>query len=411
MITQEQLKKYAELAVKMGINVQPGQEVVITAPVDSAEFARYTVEEAYKAGAKKVWVKWTDDFVSRKAMEYQSLETVQEFPDYLVEEAKYQVEKRVAFLFINSCDPKLYEGIDSKKVDLSTKTRIKNLRFSMDARSSNLCRWTIVCTPTVAWAKTIFPEAKSDKEAIDRMWDAIIKAMRLNEPDPVQAWKDHIAKLSERAKFLNDNNFEYIRVKNELGTDIKVGLVENHIWLAAGEKAQDGLDFTANMPTEEVFTAPHKYKVEGTVYSAMPLCKTGNMIDKFYLTFKDGKVVDYHAEVGNDTLTHIMETDEGSLHIGEIALIGKNSPIALQNILFYNTLYDENASCHLAIGNAYPTTIKGGNDMTPEEKDKAGLNISLNHVDFMFGTKKTEIFGIRHDGTEVQLFADGDWII
>lgn len=411
MITQKQLQQYAELAVKVGINVQPGQEVVITAPVDCADFARLTLEEAYKAGAKKVFMKWTDDYINRKAMEYQTIETVQEFPEFLVEEGRYQVSKRVAYLFINSSDPQLYEGIDSKKLEASMRTRIKNMKFATDARGSNYCRWTIVCTPTAAWAKKIFPNAKSNEEAIDLMWNAIIKAMRLDQPDPVQAWKEHIEKLTARAEFLNKNNFEYVHIKSGIGTDVKIGLVPNHLWLAAGEKAQDGIDFTANMPTEEVFTAPHKYKVDGVVYAAMPLSRNGNLIDKFHFVFKNGRVEDYNAEVGYEALKGLIDTDEGSRHIGEVALIGKNSPIATQNLLFYNTLFDENASCHLALGNSYPTNVKNGTDMDEKAKEENGLNTSMNHVDFMIGTADTEITGIKYDGTEVQLFKDGDWVI
>ncbi|MEG1711119.1 MAG: aminopeptidase, partial [Clostridia bacterium] len=344
MITKKQLKNYAKLAIKLGVNLQKGQELIINSPVESAEFARLATEEAYKAGAKRVWVKWMDDTVSRINMENQSIETLQDFPQYLIDEAHYQVDNRFAYLFVSSTDPELYSKIPQEKLKASQMARIKAIRFSVEARSSNLCRWTIVSVPTVAWAKKIFPNANTAHAAIDLLWTGIIKSMRLDTVDPIKAWEDHIAHLSRRAEFLNENNFHHIHMINEKGTDLNVALAKNHIWMAAGEKAQDGIDFTANMPTEEVFTAPDKYNVNGVLVNALPLCHNGNIIDDFSISFKDGRITDFSAKVGYDTLKQAIETDEGSHHLGEIALIGKNSPIAMQHILYYNTLFDENAS-------------------------------------------------------------------
>lgn len=411
MITQKQLENYAELAVKVGVNLQKGQELVVSIPVECAEFARMVTKSAYEAGAKRVWIKWADDAITRMNMQYQELSELQDIKPFVVEQAHYEVDNRVAFLFVSAADPELYAGLDANKVKAAQMARIKALKFSGDSRSSNLCRWTIVSLPTVKWAKKIFPDAKDAEDAVDKLWNGIIKAMRLNEEDPVKAWEEHIARLSRRADFLNEHHFDHIHMVNGRGTDLRVGLIPTHIWIAAGEKAQDGIDFTANMPTEEVFTAPDKYNVNGTLVNALPLCHNGNIIDKFSITFKDGRIADYSAEVGYDTLKECIETDEGSHHIGEIALIGKRSPIAEQGILFYNTLFDENASCHLAIGAAYPTNSTDSADMTSEKRERLHLNESLIHVDFMIGTPDMEIYGVQKDGTEVQLFHDGDWII
>ena len=280
----------------------------------------------------------------------------------------------------------------------------------LSATMSNYLRWTIVSVPTDAWANKVFPNDPTDV-AVEKMWQAIGHIMRLDCDDPVAAWRKHIDTLHRRADFLNSHNFEYIHLKNGSGTDLKVGLATDHQWIAAEEEGQDGVPFTANMPTEEIFTAPHNKKIDGTVVNALPLVNNGNVIDKFSITFKNGKVVDYSAEVGHDALKGILTTDEGVLSLGEIALIGKKSPIAESGILFYNTLFDENASCHLAFGASYPTTVKGGNDMTDEQLAQHGMNQSLQHVDFMIGTKDIDIDGIAYDGTVTPLFRDGEWVI
>jgi len=235
--------------------------------------------------------------------------------------------------------------------------------------------------------------------------------MRLDTPDPTAAWKKHIDTLVSRAAFLTEHNFEYVHMYNSAGTDLTVGLATDHVWVAAQEEGQDGIPFTANMPTEEVFTAPHNCKINGKVVNALPLVNNGNVIDKFCITFKDGKVTDYSAQIGYEALKGLLECDEGVLSLGEIALIGKRSPIAESGILFYNTLFDENASCHLAFGASYPTTVKNGTSMTETQLAEHGMNQSIQHVDFMIGTKDINIDGISYDGTVTPLFKDGEWVI
>ena len=233
----------------------------------------------------------------------------------------------------------------------------------------------------------------------------------MNATGSVDAWQNHIETLEKRAEFLNYSRFEYIRFNNAKGTNLKVGLADEHVWISAREKAKDGVHFVANMPTEEVFTAPHRLKVDGVLKSAMPLCENGQIIDDFSLTFKDGEIVDYSAKTGYETLKKLIETDDGTKRLGEIALIGKNSPIAKSGILFFNTLFDENASCHLAIGKGYPTTIKDGDKLDLEQLKQLGLNDATDHFDFMIGTPDLSVTGIKKDGTEIKLFEDGEWII
>ena len=319
------------------------------------------------------------------------------------------VDKNMAIISISAGDPNIYAGVDPEKLQAKAIANKKATTYFYDAMMSNGMRWLVISVPTVAWAKKVFPN-DSDSVAVDKLWDAIATTMRLGEENPTEAWSNHIATLNRRAKFLNEHNFDYIHMTSANGTDLKVGLAIGHIWTAAEEKAKDGIPFTANMPTEEIFTAPHKYKVDGVVKNALPLVNNGNVIDSFSLTFKDGKVVDYSAEVGYDALKNIIDTDEGSRHIGEIALIGKKSPISQLGIMFFNTLFDENASCHLALGKAYPTTVHNGTAMTKEELDEIGVNDSLEHCDFMIGSKDMKIVGVK-EGKETVLFLDGEWIV
>ncbi|MCM1043069.1 MAG: aminopeptidase [Corallococcus sp.] len=410
MITLEKQKQFAELAVRVGANMQKGQEVVIRCDVKCADFAHLIEQKAYEFGAKKVHFEYLDEDGSRLDMLYASTEAMCNVPEYKTAFYDYCIKNKCCMISISARDPNIYAGIDSDK--LSAVDKANNLARSefRKATMSNYLRWTIVSIPTESWAKVVFPDLEP-AAAVDKMWDAMAKIMRLDASDPTAAWKQHIAKLHSRAKFLNDRNFEYLHYTSSNGTDLTVGLAKDHVWLAAEEEGQDGVPFTANMPTEEIFTAPHKDKVFGVVKNALPLVNNGNVIDGFSITFKDGKVTDFTAEKGYDALKGLLSTDEGVLHLGEAALIGKNSPIAQSGILFYNTLFDENASCHLAFGKAYPTTVKNGNAMSAKQLAEHGVNDSLQHVDFMIGSKDIRIEGIGYDGTKTLLFDDGEWVI
>lgn len=410
MLTQKQMENFALLAVKVGANMQPGQMVVVRSDVKCQDFAHLIAQKAYEEGAKKVIIQWGDEELSRLDMLHQDQETLCDIPKYVVDQMDYFIENKCCLISISAGNPNIFKGCNHKKLAAYQLAFSKARNKFRNATMSNYLRWTIVSVPTPAWAKQVFPN-DTEEVAMDKMWNAIGHIMRLDAPNPTEAWRRHIDTLHRRANFLNSHNFEYIHMKNAAGTDIRIGLAKDHKWLAAEEEGQDGVPFTANMPTEEIFTAPHNQKIDGTVVNALPLVNNGNIIDKFQITFKQGKVVDFHAEVGMETLTSLLSSDEGVKSLGEIALIGKNSPIAESGILFFNTLFDENASCHLAFGASYPTTVKDGNSMTQQQLEEHGMNQSLQHVDFMVGTKDIDIDGIAYDGTVTPLFRDGEWVI
>lgn len=410
MLTNKQMEKYAELAVRIGANMQKGQEAVIRCDVQCADFAHLIAAKAYEFGAKMVHMEYLDEKLDRINMLNATKDAITDIPSYRKAMWDYSVERRCCLISISAEDPNKFKGCDAAKLSAYEVARQLARQAFRNATMSNYLRWTIVSIPTPAWAQQVFPTLPVE-QAVDKMWNAIGHIMRLDQPDPTAAWKKHINTLVSRAEFLTRHNFEYIHMTNAQGTDLTVGLATDHVWIAAQEEGQDGVPFTANMPTEEVFTAPHNRKINGVVTNALPLVNNGNIIDSFRIVFKDGKVADYSAKVGYDALKGLLSTDEGVLSLGEIALIGKNSPIAESGILFFNTLFDENASCHLAFGASYPTTVKGGNDMTAEQLAAHGMNQSIQHVDFMVGTKDMDIDGIGYDGTATPIFRNGDWII
>lgn len=408
MFSGELLENFARLAVKIGVNLQKGQGLEIICPVEKYQVAEALTKAGYEAGAKIVQVRWSAQNVDKINYENAELDVLTDIPKWYVDSKNYLVENGFCYIAVSAEDPTIFKDVPAEKIAKIYQARSKALKKYSDAIMGNAIRWCVVSVPTYAWAKQVFPNSDNPEKDLA---DAIKKTMRLDTIDPVSAWQQHIEKLNSRAEFLNYSNFEYIHFSNSIGTNLKVGLTENHVWTSAREKAKDGVHFVANMPTEEVFTAPHRLKVDGVVKSALPLCENGQVIDNFSLTFKNGEVVDFSAEKGYDTLKNLIETDSGTKRIGEIALIGKNSPIAKANVLFYNTLFDENASCHLALGKAYPTTVKGGDNLTEQELMDLGLNDSVEHIDFMIGTLDLAVTGIKKDGTKIPLFIDGEWVI
>lgn len=406
---KELLSKYAKLAVVKGINIQKDGLLVISSPIECSEFARMIAEEAYKAGASDVVINYSDERFNRIRFSNASTETLSFTPEFEKDKYDYYVEKGASFLSISASDPDILKGIDPAKISAVQKSRRTALKNYHDACISNKNKWCIVSIPTENWAKKIFPDCTS-KDAVEKLWDAIFTVMRIKEDDPIEAWNKHVDLLHKKVKELNKHNFEYLHFKNSLGTDLKVGLVKNHIWCGGEDVSLDGIEFIANMPTEEIYTTPKLDGVNGTVYSSKPLSYCGNLINNFSITFKDGEAVSCTAETGLDVLKELINTDEGSKRLGEVALVPYDSPISKSNIIFFNTLYDENASCHLALGSSYPSCIKDGDRMTEEELLNAKANSSLTHVDFMIGTKDTEIIGVKSDGTEIQIFKDGNWV-
>ncbi|MBI9011825.1 MAG: aminopeptidase [Clostridiales bacterium] len=402
------IEKYAELLVRIGINIQKDQTLVIASPIECAEFARIVTVKAYEAGAREVVMRWLDEKSTKIRYQMASNEIFDEFPIWAKEYFNGYADIDAAFLSISASDPELMKDVDPKKMSRANKASSVALEHYRSRMMSNKNVWCVASIPTDAWAKKVFPGV-STEEAVDQLWDAIFKAVRVDTPDPVQSWKDHQSHLNNKLTFLNETAFKAVRYKNSIGTDVLVELPKNHVWFGGGDEAPQGHVFVANMPTEEVFTMPKHDGVNGKIVSSMPLNYNGNLIENFSFTFKDGLVVDFDAEKGREVLEELLATDEGAKRLGEVALVPFDSPISNQNILFYNTLFDENASCHFALGKAYPICVKGGDEMNKDELKAAGANDSLTHVDFMVGTEDLEIIGIKEDDTEVPIFLNGNF--
>lgn len=404
----EKLNKYARLAIEVGVNLQKGQLLMINAPVDCKEFTRMLVENAYKVGASNVIVRWNDDISGKYFYDYASLDQIKEIPDYMVEMMKYVVEHNAAVVSISAPTPGLLKDVDPVKLQERSKASHEKLSFYQKHMMANGSQWVVVAYPTEAWANKVF---KDDKNAFEKLLDAILSASRVTDDnDPVAEWKKHMDNLAKHNKMLNDYDFASLHFKNSLGTDLTVELVDGHVWAGGGENTKGGIYFCPNIPTEETFSMPHKFGVNGKVHSTKPLNYQGKLIEDFWLEFKDGKVVNYDAKVEKDTLKGLLELDEGSSRLGEVALISHDSPISNTNILFLNTLFDENASCHLALGNAYPMNIKNGVGMSEDKLEEKGYNKSMAHVDFMFGSEDMEIVGTTKNGKKVQVFKDGNFV-
>lgn len=405
----DKLKKYARLIVETGVNLKKGQTLVVGAPVECAEFARLVASAAYEAGARDVVMNYNDEAFSKIRFMSAPEEVFDEFPEWRKQMMIGYARQGAAFVTIASSDPEILKQADPERIARAQRAGATALKEYRQRLMSNQNAWCIASVPTKAWARKVFA-GESEERAVELLWDAILRTVRVDaDGDPVAAWKAHQARLKQSKDFLNECNFKYLRYKNSLGTDLTVELPDGHIWLSGAELTPDGREFIANMPTEEVFTMPKKTGVNGTVVSAKPLNYHGNLIEDFTLRFERGKVVEYEAKKGREILQKLLEADENAVYLGEVALVPHDSPISNLNILFYNTLFDENASCHLALGKAYPTCIAGGASMSKEELERAGVNDSLIHEDFMIGTKDLEIVGVKQDGEEIVVFQQGNF--
>ena len=403
------LEKYARLIVKTGLNLQPKQILVINSPIECALFTRLVSQMAYEMGAKDVVIQWNDELFSKIRFLYAPEEVFDEFPVWQKEFYLSYMHQGAAFLSISASDPELMKDIKPERMTRAQKAGSTALKDYRERLMSNRNVWCVVSIPTAAWAQKVFPHL-SKEESVEKLWEVILTTVRVDTEDPATSWEDHKTELKARMDVLNSLGLKSLHYTNSIGTDLIIELPENHLWLGGSEFTPEGLEFIANMPTEEVFTLPSKTGVNGKAVSSMPLNYNGNLIEQFTLTFKDGKIVDYSAEKGYETLKTMIETDEGSHFLGEVALVPYDSPISNSNILFFNTLFDENASCHLAIGKAYPVCIKQGDHMSQEELGKLGVNDSLLHVDFMIGTNDLEILGRTSDDREVQVFKNGNFV-
>lgn len=406
---EQKLEKYAELAVKNGVNIQNGQELVVNAPISAASFVRSVAEKAYKAGAKQIHFKWVDDALTHTRYKYAPNEAFQEFPLWEAKGLETLAKNGAAFLDIRIPNPDLLTDIEPERIATDNKTRAAALEVYRDLRMTDKVSWSIVSIPSEEWAKKVFPDLPA-QEAVEKLWDTIFQVTRADREDPVAAWDDHKQRLSEKADYLNKKKYRKLHYRGP-GTDLSIAFDEVHVWASGAAANADGTDFIKNIPTEEVYTLPLKTGVNGTVTSTMPLNYSGTLIEELSLTFENGKIVDFSAKSGYETLKRLIETDEGSHYLGEVALVPHNSPISQSGLIFFNTLFDENASCHLAIGKAYPTCLEGGAAMSLEELEQHEANNSLTHVDFMIGSKELDIDGETDNGEIEPLFRKGLWVI
>jgi aminopeptidase len=404
---EQKLNNYAELLVRKGVNLVPGQRLHVTCPVEAADLGRRVTDAAYRAGAKLVEVHWTDDHVTRSRFQHAAPESFDEVPTARADSVIRGVGRGDALLAIHAADPDLLKGQDPDLIAKVQRMIQEYMQPYSEAVMANRVHWCVAAASIDSWAACVFPDEPSGTR-VNRLWDAILQATRADLDDPVAAWESHTAELARRRAYLNERQFDALHYTGP-GTDFTLGLPRNHSWMGGGGEAADGQEFIANIPTEEVFTLPHRERADGTVSSTRPLSYAGSLIDGFSLTFSGGKVVELRARQGEETLRRLVDTDEGSARLGEVALVPHGSPISASGVLFYNTLFDENASCHLAIGRAYPKCLEGGTEMSADELIAAGANHSLTHVDFMIGSGELDIDGLAADGSRTPLMRSGEW--
>ena len=406
----EKLLEYARLLVRVGLNVQKGQRLVISSPVECAFFARMCAKEAYDIGCKEVVMNWHDDAMARMKYLQADDEIFDEVPLWRRHFFNDHALEGAAYLAISASDPENFKGVETGRIIRAQQASGKALKDFDRLQMCSGFPWCIASIPIPSWAKTVFPDC-GEEEAMEKLWEAIFKSVRINgDGKAVERWEEHLSTLHKRMDKMNALRFKKLHYTNSLGTDLTVELPEGHIWEAGNDVTLSGQEYIANIPTEELFTSPLKTGVNGVVYSSMPLVNDGAIIDKFCFVVKEGKIVECRAEKGEEELKAAITVDEGASYFGEVALVPYDSPISNQKILFYNTLFDENAACHIAFGEAYPC-LEGGQKMTKEELKARGLNDSITHVDFMIGTADLSIVGTTEDGREIPVFVDGNFAI
>lgn len=405
------MRKYAKLAVKTGVNLQKGQGCLISAQVDQHEFAEMVAEEAYRAGAKWVRINWADQSFTKLAYRHETATQLSRVEEWEKARQQFYVDTLPALIHIASADPDGLKGINIQKMQKANAAVGKIMKPYHD-KMENKYQWCILAVPSKKWAKKVFPNERTSA-AVEKLWDAILKAVHVGEDnDPTAEWDKHNKTLHEKCEKLNSLDLDYLHYQSKNGTDFKC-------WLIPGGKWHGGCDtlpanqvsYNPNMPSEECFTSPMRGKCEGTLVATLPLSYQGNLIDKFSVTFKDGKAVSVKAEQGQELLEHMIQMDEGACMLGELALVPDDSPISNSGILFYNTLFDENAACHVALGRGFNETVPGFDQMSDEELKETGINDSIIHVDFMVGSKELNVTGYTRDGKKIQIFKNGNWAI
>jgi len=407
MNIEKNLEKYAELAVKVGINLKENEGLIIAGNADTLLLARKIAAKAYEAGAKHVEMLFDDDEMTLARYEFGKDFVFDNYPEWKASALEAMYKDNYHHLIIKAPNPELLKNVDGDKIARSQKSSSKAIAPISKYRMAGFTKWTIVAMPSIPWAKSVFPDL-GDEEAVNKLWDKVFQATRVDQDDPVKAWEIHDKNLKKYRNYLNDKQFEKLVLKGP-GTDLEVYLAEEHFWMGGSKESQAGDSYVANMPTEEVFTTPHRLKVNGTLKATKPLSVNGKLVENFGFEFKDGKVVSFYAEKGYEVIEKLLENDEGAKYLGEIALVQDDSPISNTGILFNNTLFDENASCHFALGKAYAYAMRNGSKLTQEELTVKGANDSLIHVDFMVGGPELEITAYEKDGTITKLFEKGNW--
>ncbi|WP_377890504.1 aminopeptidase [Alkalihalobacillus sp. R86527] len=407
-LSEAQLKKYAELAVRAGVNLQNNQLLIIHSDIQNAAFARLIQTAAYEAGASNVFIDWKDEQSTKEFFLHASERVIDHFPDWQAARFKEWDDAGAAYIHIISENVDVFKEVSTERISRFQKASRAKLKDYYAKIRSHEIRWCLLAVPCIVWATKVFPNL-SKEEAFHSLWKLILKGSRADGENPIKEWESHNRAFEFRKKFLNESQFESLHFTNSRGTDLLVGLPKNHLYIGGGVIDENGIPFFPNIPTEEIFTAPHKNKVNGKLVGTKPLIYGGSVIDEFYLIFKDGRIIDYYAAKGQEVLQNLIETDEGSHYLGEIALVSNKSPLAQADTLFYNTLFDENTSCHIGIGHASPSNIQHGIDQSEEELKAAGLNPSLLLVNVTFGTEDMKVVGIKEDETEVLLMKDEDF--
>ena len=401
------LREYARLIARSGVNIQPGQEVFITAELDQPEFVKMLVEECYRCKASKVVVDWSYQPLQKLHFRYRTLTSLSKLDNY--EEARWQhyVDTIPCRIYLLSEDPDGLNGINQEKMAKSQQRKYPIIKKYRD-QIENKYQWCIAAVPGEAWAKKLFPNLRKS-QAVEKLWEAILSTSRALEGDPVANWDTHNKDMHDRCAYLNGLHIRELRYKNAAGTDFRVGMIPEAQFCGGCEKSLQGIVFNPNIPTEECFISPMRGKAEGIVYATKPLSYQGQLIDGFWIRFHEGKAVEWYAEKNNDLLTKLITMDEGSAYLGECALVPYDSPICQSGLLFYNTLFDENAACHLALGMGFADTIRGFEEKTLEECRALGVNDSMVHEDFMIGSADMSIDAVCEDGRIVPIFRDGSW--
>ncbi len=404
----DRIDTLARVAVQAGLGLQKGQELLITAPIDALQLVRRITEHAYQAGASLVTAMYTDDETTLARYRFASDASFDKAPTWLHDGIATAYRSGAARLGITGADPSLLAGQDAQKVSRANLAVSKASRPALELITRHEINWSIIAAATPAWAKVVFP-GEPEEVALEKLWDAILTASRMDSADPVAAWKEHSANLKARAALLNGKRFAALRYTGP-GTDFELGLADGHLWMGGGATALNGIDCLPNIPTEEVFTTPHRTRARGTVRSTKPLSYQGTLIEEIAVRFEDGKVVEARARTGQEVLQRMLDTDEGARRLGEVALVPHSSPISASGLLFSNTLFDENAACHIAMGQAYSTCLESGDSLSPEQLAERGANSSLIHVDWMIGSGELDIDGVTQNGREEPLMRGGEWV-